>query len=245
MIINLLSSPRNVSTALMYSFAQRPDTKVIDEPFYGYYLKHVSKIEHPGQGEIIASMETGFDLVLQTILEENKKSKVVFLKNMAHHLSCEQLGRFPSDTRHVLFIREPKEIIHSFAKVIPEPSIEDIGVKVHLDMFHFLKAKNQNPIVLCAEHLLKNPMDNLPLLCEKLDIPFYPEMLKWSKGAISEDGIWAKHWYTNVHQSTGFKPYEQKKISLPPKLEALYQTARPYYLELYKLALTDAPEIQQ
>jgi len=35
--INLWSSPRNVSTALMYSFAQRLDTTVVDEPLYAYY----------------------------------------------------------------------------------------------------------------------------------------------------------------------------------------------------------------
>ena len=34
MRIALWSGPRNVSTALMYSFRQRPDTTVIDEPLY-------------------------------------------------------------------------------------------------------------------------------------------------------------------------------------------------------------------
>lgn len=243
MIINLLSSPRNVSTALMYSFDQRPDTQVIDEPFYGYYLKHVCQIEHPGQEEIIESMETNFDRVLEDIHRANSKSSVVFVKNMAHHLTTHQVELF-TDTRHVLFIRDPKEIIHSFAKVIPEPSLEDIGVKIHFDLYAFLKTKGQQPIVLSAEHLLKNPERNLSLLCRKLDIPFYREMLEWQKGARPEDGIWAKYWYANVHQSTGFKPYEKKEISLPPKLEALYQTALPYYLELHKHALTDASAIQ-
>ena len=37
--INLWSGPRNVSTALMYSFAQRSDTAVVDEPLYGHYLR--------------------------------------------------------------------------------------------------------------------------------------------------------------------------------------------------------------
>ena len=39
-IISLWSGPRNVSTALMYSFAQRSDTQVIDEPLYAHYLQH-------------------------------------------------------------------------------------------------------------------------------------------------------------------------------------------------------------
>ena len=33
------SGPRNVSTALMYSFGNRPDMHVVDEPFYGPYLR--------------------------------------------------------------------------------------------------------------------------------------------------------------------------------------------------------------
>ena len=36
--ICLWSGPRNISTALMYSFAQRDDTRVVDEPLYGHYL---------------------------------------------------------------------------------------------------------------------------------------------------------------------------------------------------------------
>ncbi|MGK7368639.1 MAG: hypothetical protein ACNS64_00385, partial [Candidatus Halalkalibacterium sp. M3_1C_030] len=50
--INLCSGPRNISTALMYSFAQRSDTKVIDEPFYAYYLRKTGK-KHPGREEVL------------------------------------------------------------------------------------------------------------------------------------------------------------------------------------------------
>ena len=47
-IINLISGPRNLSTALMYSFSRRPDTKVVDEPFYAHYLS-TTGIDHPGR----------------------------------------------------------------------------------------------------------------------------------------------------------------------------------------------------
>ena len=50
------SGPRNVSTALMYAFAQRSDTRVIDEPLYGHYLR-VSDAAHPGANEVMAAME--------------------------------------------------------------------------------------------------------------------------------------------------------------------------------------------
>ena len=53
-IINLISGPRNLSTALMYSFSQRPDTVVIDEPFYAHYLV-TTGIDHPSRKDITAS----------------------------------------------------------------------------------------------------------------------------------------------------------------------------------------------
>ena len=49
--INLISSPRNISTALMYSFAQRPDCIVFDEPLYAHYLI-ASGAEHPGRSKM-------------------------------------------------------------------------------------------------------------------------------------------------------------------------------------------------
>ena len=36
--VAMWSGPRNISTAMMRSFGARPDTVVVDEPFYAYYL---------------------------------------------------------------------------------------------------------------------------------------------------------------------------------------------------------------
>jgi hypothetical protein len=54
--ICLWSSPRNISTAMMYSFSQRPDTIVFDEPLYAHYLR-ATGVVHPGQEDILASQE--------------------------------------------------------------------------------------------------------------------------------------------------------------------------------------------
>ena len=51
-IIAMWSGPRNISTALMYSFENRGDTKISDEPFYGYFLSR-NKIMHPNRNLII------------------------------------------------------------------------------------------------------------------------------------------------------------------------------------------------
>ena len=82
-IINLISGPRNLSTALMYSFNQRPDTVVIDEPFYAHYLVSTG-IDHPSREETINSMSSNINEILDSIFSI-KNNKILFLKNMAHH----------------------------------------------------------------------------------------------------------------------------------------------------------------
>ena len=53
--IAMWSGPRNLSTAMMRSFASRPDTAVSDEPFYGCFLKQTGA-DHPMRDEVIAAI---------------------------------------------------------------------------------------------------------------------------------------------------------------------------------------------
>lgn len=233
MVINLLSSPRNVSTALMYSFAQRSDTKVVDEPFYGNYLARVT-IDHPGKDEIIASMPSDAQKIIEDIEEQSKGNRIVFLKNMAHHMIDLKID-FMNTFRNVLFIRNPAQIISSFSKVIPNPTIRDIGVRIQLELFDRLtESASEKPIVVDSAELIQNPQKLLAALCDSLNIPFEVNMLSWTKGGISEDGIWAKYWYSNVHNSTGFQPPNQVAVGVPEHLSGLLKEALPYYNELRK-----------
>ena len=52
------SGPRNLSTAMMYSFAARGDCAVWDEPFYAAYLAPPA-LDHPMTAEIIAAGRDG------------------------------------------------------------------------------------------------------------------------------------------------------------------------------------------
>ena len=74
--ICLWSGPRNISTTLMYSFAQRPDTNVYDEPLYAHYLSNSDASEyHPGAEAILASQKTNGEEVIQDMLK-NESSPV-------------------------------------------------------------------------------------------------------------------------------------------------------------------------
>jgi hypothetical protein len=237
MIINLLSSPRNVSTALMYSFAQRPDMKVVDEPFYGYYLS-TTEVEHPGKDEIISHMPVNFDIIFGQIQELQLAYDHVFLKNMAHHL----IGlspEFMSGFANVFLIRHPKLLITSFAKVMPQPTMRDIGVKQQWELYTALNETSHiRPVIIDSGELLKNPSKILTRLCQEIGLKFYPEMLAWKKGGIPEDGIWANYWYENVHNSTGFDKPSNKQVVLPANCQELFMDALPYYHKLAERAIT-------
>ena len=71
----------------MYSFAQRSDVKVLDEPFYAYYLTYIKPdINHPGKKEILNIQSTNLNTVIKEIDSLKQQYGGVFIKNMTHHL---------------------------------------------------------------------------------------------------------------------------------------------------------------
>lgn len=236
--ICLWSGPRNISTALMYSFAQRPDTTVFDEPLYGYYLNQtVAKEYHPGAEEVLRKMESDGEKVVDFMMGDFT-SEVVFFKNMCHHLL--DLDRsFMKDTINLILTRHPAQVITSFSKEIPNPTLLDIGIKTQAELLVELQNRKANVVVIDSNDLLKSPEKYLNSLCHKLEIPFSSNMLFWPKGPKVYDGCWAPHWYKNVHQSTGFQPYEEISLNVPAHLNDLLQEAIPYYeqLKLHSLVL--------
>lgn len=231
-IICMWSSPRNISTALMYSFAQRSDTRVMDEPLYGHYLK-VSGAEHPGRNEIIESMETDGRKVLVEIMNGDSEGKILFLKHMTHHyveLESDYLENFTN----IFLIRDPVRIIASFAKVIPDVTMTDIGVKKQFELFSELSQSGAVPVVIDSGEILKDPKKTLAELCSKLGLPFDEKMLRWKPGPKPEDGIWAKYWYSNVHQTTGFERTDSTASELPDELLPLLDECKIYYQSLFE-----------
>lgn len=141
--INLLSGPRNISTALMYSFAQRSDTQVVDEPLYAHYLR-VSGALHPGRNEVLAAQENDGRKVLEWMMSDSFDKPVIFFKQMTHHLVNLPL-HFLSRCKNILLIRDPVDVLISYAKVIEHPSLADIGIKQSYELFQFLQQNQQQP----------------------------------------------------------------------------------------------------
>lgn len=233
--IHLISGPRNISTALMYSFAQRKDTVVVDEPFYGCYLRH-SGLDHPGREEILSSMRTLPEKVIEEVIFTDYPSRAVFFKNMAKHLHGFDVS-FYENLENVFLIRDPARLITSFAKVVPHFDESEIGLKHAYELFTRLKEKGGKSLVINSDILLQNPPLILEKLCTALQLPFDRSMLNWKPGPRPEDGLWAPYWYANVHKSTGFGQPPPAPDSFPEKYTPLLEEVQPYFDFLNKFAL--------
>jgi hypothetical protein len=226
--IAMWSGPRNLSTATMRAWENRPDTVVVDEPLYAYYLA-ATGIDHPGRDAVIASQPTDWRTVVATLTEAPlpEPATIEYQKHMTHHVLPDvDLGTL-APLRHAFLIRDPRRVLASYARVREQPTLEDLGLPQQVALFR----RFGGPVV-DSDDLLRDPETTLRRLCAALDVPFDAAMLSWPAGPRDSDGVWAPHWYASVEASTGFGPYRATPPDLPEHLHPLAETCRPYYDEL-------------
>jgi hypothetical protein len=229
MMLNLISGPRNVSTALMYSFAQRSDTAVVDEPFYAVYLWK-SGADHPGKEEVLRTLSTDENIVKARLTSQHEKP-VLFIKNMAHHM--EVLAEpFIAGATNIFLIRDPSQILASYAEVLAQPAMRDIGIAYQYALFQNLLQQGEEPMVIDSHFLLQDPVSVLTKVCARCGLEFEQRMAHWPAGPKAYDGIWARHWYVNVHNSTGFQKQTTRSRRLPEHLHNLCAEAQQFYEKL-------------
>ena len=223
----------------MYSFRQRDDTRVVDEPLYGHYLD-ISPARHPGKNELLDQLDCDGERVVRELILGPCDRPVLFMKQMAHHLESLDWG-FLARTCNVLSIRDPKQMLPSLANQMRQPILRDTGVAMQTRLLKHLRGLGQDPPVIDSKELLLDPDHVLRQLCERIGIAFDEGMLHWPAGPKPEDGLWAPHWYHNARRSTGFMPYKEKTEPFPSALEALLEACRPHYELLYGEAIKARP----
>jgi hypothetical protein len=225
MKISVWSGPRNLSTALMYSFANRAGFTAMDEPFYAAYLA-ATGLDHPMSDAIQAAHETDPEQVAIACVKSGGELHK-YMKHMPHHM----LDGFPldwvKDCVNIHLIRHPAHVIASYAAKRENPALEDLGYLQQVALFNTFGG-----IVIDSADIRQNPEITLKNLCEQIEIPFDSAMLNWPTGPRPFDGVWASHWYNAVHQSTGFAGAEGPLPHLEAAAADLLDAALPYYEKL-------------
>lgn len=232
--IAMWSGPRNISTALMRAFENRPDCVVVDEPFYAYYL-HETGLDHPGREQVLASQPTAARDVIRDLMGPLPSgTSLQYQKHMSQHM----LDDTPMDwivssglkLHHCILLRDPAAMVASYVKSRADVTLRDMGILQLGQLFNHITDKTGTaPLVVDSDDILKNPEAMLRLMCRELSIPFDAAMLKWPAGPRDTDGVWAPYWYKNVERSTGFEPRKPHDGALPPALQAIADAAQPTY----------------
>jgi len=219
----------------MRAWENRDDCVVWDEPLYGYYLD-ATGIQHPGAAEVIA--DQGIDanaIIARCIGDIPDDKKIFYQKHMTLHLLPELDRSWLSSLVNCFLIREPEAVIASYAAVRNDATLEDIGFIQQAELFdQVLHIIGEVPLVIDSREFLLDPRGMLEAACDRLKIEFVPAMLNWPKGARDSDGVWARHWYDSVWNSTGFAAYREKDYQLSTKDARISLQARPYYEELFQ-----------
>ncbi len=235
MIVACWSGPRNISTALMRSWSSRKDTFVTDEPFYAYYLKK-TKFKHPMHSDIIKKYPNNYNEIINFLtgpVPGNKK--IWYQKHMAHHLIDVKSIDFIKNFENCILLRHPKEVISSYVIKNELNNVEELGFPQQFEIANFLIKKNLPFVIKDSKDILLNPKLNIIDWCKRININFDRSMLTWKRGYHPNDGIWAEHWYDNVVNSTRFKKYKEKDITIENKYDSIYNDAMKYFNYLIDL----------
>ena len=124
--IAMWSGPRNISTAMMYSFGNRPDCFAWDEPFYGFALKSLGH-DHPMREEIIAGNDCDWDRLVARCLAPAPNGAAAVLPE-AH------------DAPHAARFRSPMD--HAVDQCLPDPLARARARELRQEMVGGLAARS-------------------------------------------------------------------------------------------------------
>lgn len=243
--IAMWSGPRNISTAMMRSWGNRPDAIVCDEPLYAHYLRE-TKLPHPGAEETIEHHEADWRKVVDWLTGPLPDGKTVFYqKHMAHHLLPNIELDWLDALTNCFLIRNPREMLTSLIEFIPEPRVEDTGLPQQVQIFKLVSGRtDEAPPVLDSRDVLLDPPGVLSKLCQAVGLDFTDAMLEWPPGFRETDGAWAKHWYAKVEHTTSFAPYRPKSDAVPDSLLGVLEECNELYQQLHPYRIkSDAPKV--
>ncbi|WP_226578763.1 sulfotransferase-like domain-containing protein [Acuticoccus sediminis] len=238
MNIAMWSGPRNLSTAMMYSFGARSDCAVWDEPFYAAYLARTG-LDHPMTDAIIAAGEPDPAVVAARCAGTPPHGKAHFYqKHMAHHMLPGDDFSWMEGLTHVFLIRHPARVLASYDVKRENPTLSDIGFEQQKMIYDRVREMTgTDPVVIDSNDIRADPAGALRRLCEAIGLPFDEAMLSWPAGGHADDGVWAAHWYGAVHKSTGFAGAEGPLPETGEHLAGVLAEALPYYEDLRQRAI--------
>ena len=194
--IHLISTPRNVSTALMYSFAQRADTA-----WWTNLLRVLpgAKRCRPSRPGGHAGQHMPADLLGCTAGWTG--STTARCCSQRHGAPPGRgAGEGPRRLEEPLLPPRPEAADRLLRPGDPPPDDARHRQCGHGPAVRAIGEAGGGCMCWTAP-TWADPEGTLRAVCDRLGIPFDAAMLSWPAGPRPEDGAWALHWYANVHRA--------------------------------------------
>lgn len=248
--IAMWTAPRSRSTLIARTFEQLDEFWLIDEPFYPPYAL-TNDFGEPERKVVLELCDTNYQNVIKKITGKLPKDKSFsFQKQISKH-ALPEFGREWLPKLHNFFlIRNPKEVILSYQKILHKIFGKERKVNQHDVGIHYLyklfkeveEILGEPPLVIDSTDLIKNPASGLKVLCDNhLGVTFFPKMLSWELNLKNSNLVYtgdllpyAKFWYSQVSNSQGFMPYKEKEVEFPDELLPLLEDCLVLYQEMYQ-----------
>lgn len=189
LIIHLWACPRTLSTASMYSFAQRPDTVVIDEPLYASHISKCPQLSRPYRDQLLASYETDGNKVLESLPQKFQPGKnIIFCKQITKQLvGVNKELLYGENIHHLFLVRDPLDIIASWSdrqEIHNEGcNLENLCFPQMVQLYSEIRQRTgTSPIVIDSNMLKTHAREVWTEVCARLGIPFFEEQLSWPAG---------------------------------------------------------------
>ena len=236
--VAMWSGPRNISTAMMYSFDNRPDCFATDEPLYANYLLS-TKTTHPDADEVIDHYDTNLESLINHLTGPIPNGMPIwYQKHMCQHIAGGANLDWLDDLINCFLIRDPREVLLSLTSITDVVNLWVMGLPQQMRILsHVVETTGKEPPIMDAHDVLENPVGMLSALCERLEIEYLDDMTSWESGPRDCDGIWARHWYDSVWKSTGFSSPMAREGRLRPEHAIVLEEAKPLYDELWSRRL--------
>lgn len=220
----LWAVPRSISTAFFRAMMNKTNCKVLLEPYSrAYYFGHerVSK----RYGTEPEQDGCAYKDIKAMCEQPYSEYETVFVKDMAYYLinRLDTPAYIPDNYIHAFLLRDPHKSVYSLYKMSLNKDLtgwdhfeaNEVGFKELYQMFRLVTEQvGQEPIIIDADDLLKQPETTFRLFCEKVSLQFEDRMLNWEDTpqdlAVFQEWM---PWFEGVLTTNTFQPSATKPKS--------------------------------
>ncbi|MFE9394009.1 sulfotransferase family protein [Streptomyces flavidovirens] len=231
-LLALWSAPRSRSTVFFRMMVERQDLLTLHEPF--------CNIANDGSTEVGGRAVNSTEALTDTLIELSAE-QTVFFKDTTDCTYDSIFGRqdFLKSGRHAFLLRNPREIIPSFAAIKPDMGLHEVGIEYLYRIYQAVLEVGGSPVVLDSDDFVDHPELTVQEYCAAVDLPFRADALQWQPGERPE---WSQsaRWHADVSASTTVQRRERtydRTIDNDLLLRRFYEHHLPFYTYLWERRL--------